>query len=326
MSNALPLPETPPPPPAVTVGISTKDRPEALVRALRSLRHLEGVIAEAIVVDDGSATPVEGPALAALAADLPPDVRFIRHDASRSLAASRNRIAREARTPWVLMMDDDALILTREAVEAAVAVLERDAEVAAIAFAQGDAEGRAFPPHTQPSPADYPCYVPTFIGYAHLLRRDVFLAAGGFRERLGINGEEKELCLRLLDRGYRVVYLPGAVIGHLADEGGRDRRRYLRQTVRNTTLGALYDEPVPQVLGGAALRLWRYFPMRKGWQIDDPGGFGEIVRGLVRELPDVLRERTPVRWATLKRWRTMTQSPPEPYDPPPHPHSEPLPA
>ena len=102
MSNALPLPETPPPPPAVTVGISTKDRPEALVRALRSLRHLEGVIAEAIVVDDGSATPVEGPALAALAADLPPDVRFIRHDASRSLAASRNRIAREARTPWVL--------------------------------------------------------------------------------------------------------------------------------------------------------------------------------------------------------------------------------
>jgi GT2 family glycosyltransferase len=315
-----PVPAALPPPPTLTVGIATKDRPEALVRCLRSLRLLEGLLAEAVVVDDASDPPAEGPALAALAADLPPEVRFIRNERSLNVAAARNRIAREARTPWLLNLDDDAFIVSRDAVRDAVAVLEGDPEIAVVAFAQGDETGAAFPAAAQGQPSvDRPVHVPAFVGFASLLRRDAFLAVGGFRERLGINGEEKELCLRLLDAGYRVVYLPGAVIGHVADAAGRDRRRYLRQTVRNTTLGALYDEPFPLVLAGAALRLWRYFPMRKGWKIDDPGGFGAVVRGLARELPAVLRERSPVRWATWSRWRRMTQSPPEPYLPPSRP-------
>lgn len=303
-------------PPTLTVGIATKNRPDALVRCLRSLRLLDGMLAETIVVDDGSDPPAEDVALAALAAGLPPEVRFIRHDASVNVAASRNEIAREARTPWVLNLDDDAFIVSADAVRAAVAVLEADAEIAAVAFAQGDEEGRAFPPAAQGhGDVDGPVYVPAFVGFAHLLRRDAFLAVGGFQARLGINGEEKELCLRLLDAGYRVVYLPGAVIGHVADSGNRDQRRYLHQTVRNTTLSAIYDEPFPLVIGGAALRLWRYFPMRKGWRIHDPGGFGRVVAGVARELPAALRERRPVRWATWTRWRRMTQASPKPYLP-----------
>lgn len=301
----------------LTVGVATKNRPEALVRCLRSLRLLGGLLAEAVVVDDGSDPPVEGPALAALAADLPPELRFIRHDASRNLSTCRNRIAREAHTPWVLNLDDDAFIVTREAVERAVRVLEADDSVAAVAFPQCDADGVPYDPAAQPLAVDYPAYAPTFIGYAHLLRREAFLAVGGFRERMGINGEEKELCLRLLDRGWRVVYLPDACIAHVADQGNRDQRRYLQQVARNDVLAALYDQPFPLVMAGAAVRLWRYFPMRKGWKIHDPGGFGTLVRGLARELPGALRERRPVRWSTLRQWREMTSSAPEPYAGPP---------
>ena len=299
--------------PVLTVGVATKNRPEALVRCLRSLRLLGGAMREAIVVDDASDPPAEGVALAALAADLPPDVRFIRNARSLNVAAGRNRIAREARTPYVLNLDDDAFIVTRQAVEEGVGVMENDPRIAAVAFAQCDENGMAFAPSAQPAAVDYDCYVPAFIGYAHLVRRDAFVATGGFRERLGINGEEKELCLRLLDAGMRVVYLPGARIGHVAAAAGRDERRYLHQTVRNSAISAICDEPFPLVLGGAALRLWRYFPMRRGWGIHDPGGFGRIVRGLARELPAILRERRPVRWSTMRRWREMTQSPPEPY-------------
>ncbi|HSU15221.1 glycosyltransferase [Longimicrobium sp.] len=307
------LPDAPPPPPSLTVGVATKDRPEALVRCLRSLRLLDGLLAEAIVVDDASDPPVEGAVTAALAADLPPEVRFIRNERSVNVAAGRNRIAREARTPWVLNLDDDAFVVTREAVEQAVRVLETDPEVAAIAFPQCDEAGVPYAPSAQPAPVDYPCYAPTFIGYAHLLRRDAFLSVGGFRERLGINGEEKDLCLRMLDEGWRVVYLPSAGVGHVAAAAGRDRRRYLHQTVRNSVVSAFCDEPMPLMPAGVAVRLWRYFPMRKGWGIDDPGGFGRIVRGLARDLPALMRERRPVRWETMRRWRSMTQSPPEPY-------------
>jgi GT2 family glycosyltransferase len=293
----------------VTVGIATRDRPEALERCLASLGELAGLAAEVIVVDDGSTPPVRGPARAGEG----PPVRFIRHERSLSVAACRNRIAAEASTPWVLNLDDDAFVLTREAVERAVRVLERDPAVAAVALAQADAAGRPYPPAAQPYAVDYPAYVPTFVGYGFLARRDAFLEAGGFRARLGINGEEKELCLRLLDRGWRVVYLPDAHVGHVAAHAGRDARRYLHQTVRNTTLGALLDEPFPLVLAGAALRLYSYYPMRRGWGIDDPGGMGVLLRGLARELPAVLRERTPVRWGTIRRWRALTRTAFEPF-------------
>lgn len=302
--------------PRLTVGVATRNRPEALANCLRSLRLLDGLLAEAVVVDDGSDPPVEGPVAAGLAADLPPPVRFLRNERSLSVAAARNQILRAARTPWVLDLDDDAFVVSREAVEAAMAVLEGDPAVAAVAFGQADAEGKPYPPSMQPAAVDYPCYVATFVGYGHLLRRDAVLGVGGFRERLGIYGEEKELSLRLLDAGHRVVYLPGADVGHVADAAGRDMRGYLHKTVRNSTLSALYNEPFPLVVAGAGVRLWRYFAMRRGWAVHDPGGFGQIVRGLARELPQVLRERRPVRRATWAAWRRMTQSAPEPYVPP----------
>jgi GT2 family glycosyltransferase len=299
--------------PSLCVGVATRNRPQALLRCLRSLRLLQGMLAEVVVVDDGSDAPVEGPVRAALGAEAPPGLRFVRHPRSLNVAAARNRIAREASTPWLLNLDDDAFIVSAQAVREAMAVLERDPGVGAVAFAQGDELGVAYPPEAQGDPAREPCYIPAFVGFAELLRREAFLAVGGFSERMGINGEEKDCCLRLLDAGYRVVYLPGAVVGHVADQAGRDPRRYLHQTVRNTALGALYSEPFPLVLGGVALRLWRYFPMRRGWAVHDPGGFGRILGGLLKELPGVLRERRPVRWSTLRRWRQMTSAPPEPY-------------
>jgi GT2 family glycosyltransferase len=297
----------------LTVGVSTRNRPDALVRCLRSLRAIEDVVGAVIVVDDGSESPVEPAVRAALGDDAPGELRVIRNDVSRSLAAGRNRVAREAGTPWILYLDDDAAVVDPDAIRRALRVLEADPRLAAIALAQGDAEGKPWPPHTQPAPVDFACYVATFTGYGHLLRRSALLAAGGFREALGINGEEKELALRLLDGGWRIVYLPDAVVAHLADEAGRDRRRYLHQTVRNDVLGAVYTQPFPLWPAGALVRLRRYFPMRTGWRIDDPGGFRRVLGTLARDLPAALRDRTPVRWSTLRAWRRLTTEPPEPY-------------
>jgi GT2 family glycosyltransferase len=296
----------------LSVMVATQNRPRELARCLRSLARLGPLLAETLVVDDGSETPVEGPLREELGAGLPP-TRWLRNHPALGLAGSRNRAAREATAPYLLNLDDDAFVVSRAAVEQGLAILRADPAVVAVAFAQADAEGALFPPAAQQSPVQFACYVPTFTGFGFLIRREALLAAGGFRERLGIHGEEKELCLRLLDRGLRVVYLPHAGVGHLAATAGRDLRHYLHQTVRNSTLGGLYNEPFPQVLAGAGVRLYNYFPMRRGWRVEDRGGFTALLRALARELPAVLRERRPVRRATWRRWRRMTQSPPEPY-------------
>jgi hypothetical protein len=79
--------------------------------------------------------------------------------------------------------------------------------------------------------------------------------------------------------------------------------------VRNDVLGALYTLPFPLMLGGAMVRLRRYFHMRKGWEIDDPEGFPGVLRQLAPGAREALAARTPVKWSTVREWRRLTQAP-----------------
>lgn len=290
----------------ITVGICTRDRHASLLRCLRSLRHAEGLIHRVLVADDASVPPVEP----AIRAELGDDQRVavLRAETPIGPTAGRNRIARQADTPFILYLDDDAALLAGDAVRNALQVLRTDPSVGAVAFAQADEHGRLYPPHAQPAAATEPALVRTFIGFAHLARRDALLAAGGYREMLQIMGEERELTLRLLDLGYRVVYLPGAPVAHLADPAGRDPLRFLHLTVRNDALSGLLNEPLPVALGMLVPRLLRYFPMRRHWGGQDPGGFRRIVGALADAAPRVRRERRPVRWSTLRAWLAMKDS------------------
>ena len=142
-------------------------------------------------------------------------------------------------------------------------VLDGDPQAAAIAFAQADPQGTPWDVAMQPSRSRESCVIPAFIGFAHLLRRDVFLELGGYRESFVFYGEEKDFCLRLIDAGYRTVYLPDALVVHAPDPGGRSKQRYLRYVTRNDCLHALYNEPLTRARvdgAGAAGRLFQDAP------------------------------------------------------------------
>jgi GT2 family glycosyltransferase len=300
----------------LTVGVCSRNRPESLARCLGSLGMIGGVVDRVFVYDDGSAEPLEPRVREMLGEDLPPRVTFVRSDTSDGLSVGRNYVARQAATPFVMNLDDDAVLVTGAAVEDALATLGRDGEVAAVAFAQSDAEGTPWPAGAQPAPVDYACYVPSFIGYAHVLRREAFLAAGGFREGMRMHGEEKDLCMRLMEAGWRVVYLPRARVAHLADPAGRNQADYLFFTIRNDVLGGVYNEPLPVLAVSAPARLVRYFRMRRGMGLEDPGGFGRIVRALARDVPAAWRARDGMSLRTWRQWRRLQRERP-PYEPPP---------
>jgi GT2 family glycosyltransferase len=227
----------------------------------------------------------------------------------------RNRLVREASAAAVLLLDDDTCILSRESIDQALAVLAGDPRVGAVAFAQAEADGRPWPARMQPSPVTLPCVVASFIGFAHLVRRDVFLAVGGYREDFNYIGEEKELCLRLLDAGYCTVYLPAARVSHVPDPSGRDPARSLRFTVRNDCLTALYNDPLPRVLWIVPARYLLYFRMRHTWRVRDPWGWLWIARELIGRVRAIAARRRPVSRATLETWRKLKASP-IPYSPP----------
>ena len=106
------------------------------------------------------------------------------------------------------------------------------------------------------------------------------LAVGGYRESFEFYGEEKDFCLRLIEAGYRTVYLPDALVVHEPDQAGRSQQRYLRYVTRNDCLTALYNEPLRRLAWLLPARLALYFRMRRAWKTDDPWGWAWILREL----------------------------------------------
>ena len=288
----------------LAIGITTKDRPAALSTCLASLEVLGPLDPDVLVFDDGSAPAAVGAPIPGVAA-----VRMLRDEASPGYIVGRNRLVRAASAPAVLLLDDDTRVISRESVEQALAVLDGDSRVAAVAFAQAEADGRPWPARMQPSPVSYPCIVPSFIGFAHLLRRDVFLALNGYREDFIYYGEEKDFCLRLLDAGYRTVYLPDARVAHVTAASGRSQTRYLRFVVRNDCLNALQNDPFPRVAWTLPARYLLYFRMRRGWGIRDPWGWAWIARELADPFMRALWRRRPVSAATIRTWRRLKRTP-----------------
>ena len=296
----------------LTIGITTRNRPDALRRCLRSLAAVAHLSPEVIVFDDASSTPVHE-CLAAW--DLPMTVRVIRDDRAPGYITGRNLLMREASAPSVLLMDDDAALVSADPIERALRLLETDGQLGAIAFAQCAADGTRWDDGMQPARSDVWCILPAFIGFAHMLRRDVFTTIGGYRESFVYYGEEKELCLRLIEAGYRTLYLPDALVIHEPDPSGRSRQRYLRYVTRNDCLAALYNEPLTRLVWLLPVRLERYFRMRRAWNIVDPWGWAWILGELWKNRGSVYRDRKPVSRQTLQKWNRLRTAP-QPYESP----------
>ena len=295
----------------LTVSITTRNRPAAVERCVRSLASIRDLVDSVIVLDDASAPPLDVKGLTAVAESAGIRLDIMRQEQHTGTAAGKNTIARLARAPYLLSLDDDACLVGDGAVRDALGVMQRDAAVAAVAFAQADAQGRRLPAAQQPSAAEQPCYVPAFIGFACLISRARLLEIGGYRGAFVIHGEEREVCLRWLDRGLHVVYLPDAAVAHIADAANRDPRTYVRQVMRNDCLAALYNEPLARAACIIPYKLWSFTRMRAGLPGGDPGGLLWLLREVAGAAPAILRERAPVRWETLREWRRLrTLSPP----------------
>jgi GT2 family glycosyltransferase len=291
--------------PALTIGITTRNRPEAIARAVSSLALIADLRPEILIFDDGSVPPADVVAAPGL------ELRILRDPSSPGYIVGRNRLMREARAASVLLLDDDTRMVSAAAVHHALAVINADPGVAAIAFAQAEADGTPWPAAMQPASTTTPGVVASYIGFAHLLRRDVFLALGGYREEFVFYGEEKEYCLRLIEAGYRTVFLPDALISHLPDPAGRDPRRYLRFVSRNDCLGSLLNDPLLRAVYMVPARLALYLHMRRRMHISDPGGLiwllGEVSRAAFQRLRR--GDRKPVSWRTVRRWRSLRRQP-----------------
>ena len=271
----------------VLVGISTINRADILPKGIQSALAQTYPGVKVTVVDDGStdATPA--------VAQRFPQVEWTRWSPNRGYVAARNHMMLRTDADYYVSLDDDAWFLQGDEIAIAVDILDKDAAIAAVAY---DILSPDRPDAVQRGPQ-----VPTamFIGCGHVLRLDAVRRMNGYASFPAFyGGEEKDLCLRLLDAGYQVVKLPGVHVWHEKSETVRDLVARHRAGVCNDLAIALRRTPLAMLPVAMGWKLIRHFQF--AWKHRLLATYWEAVRAFVGFLPVIWRGRQPVRFATLR--------------------------
>lgn len=219
-------------PARVTVVVATRDRLASLLEVLGRLAALPER-PPVVVVDNGS-TDGTPPAVRTRF----PEATLV--EAGRNLGGGARTLGAErAATPYVAFADDDSW-WQPGALARAVELLDRHPRLAVVAarvlVGPGEAEdpvcaAMAASPLGRDRVLPGP-FVLGFVACGAVVRRDAFLAARGFRARLGVGGEEALLAIDLARRGWQLVYAPD-VVAHHHPSPVRDAARRRRVEVRN---------------------------------------------------------------------------------------------
>lgn len=221
--------------PDVSIVIVSWNTRDLLRDCLRSLRGAAGAATEVFVVDNASA---DGSA-AMIAAEFP-ETRLIRNSGNVGFARASNQGLALARGRYRMLLNSDTRV-PEDALARLITYMDAHPGVGACApqlrHFDGtlQATGRAFPTlltavvAITPVPTwvrrvtadrferrDYSgtCEVDELCGAALCLRSEAIARTGLLDEDFFFFGEDVDLCWRLHDAGWSVVYLPEAVVQH----------------------------------------------------------------------------------------------------------------
>lgn len=200
-----------------SVIIPTHRRAAVLRATLARLRDLPDRAFEVIVIDNGSTDGT-----ADLAADHP-EARWIH--LSRNIGCAARNIGAAAAEGRVLLMLDDDSYPEPGVIDALGGLFARDASLAGVACRVRLTD----PPHRHDAGG-----VPgIFFNCGGAVRRDAFLAVGGYPTDYDYYAEEYDLACKLWGHGWRVEPRGDLLVWHGRVTRNRDNNRMLRLLVRN---------------------------------------------------------------------------------------------
>jgi GT2 family glycosyltransferase len=223
--------------------IATRNRREILLRTLHRLRAAYPR-APIIVVDNGSQ---DGTCDAVRRAHSDLEILPLAENAG---SYARTIGVRQAQTEFVAFCDDDTC-WTKEALEKAESLFARYSRMALLCGLvliepdlRTDPVCREMEQSPIPRDAELPgAPIVGFLAGASVVRRKAFLEVGGFHRRYGIGGEEQLLALDLLDRGWRLCYVPEIMTYHAPASISRNSVRRQVTILRNALWTAWLRRP-----------------------------------------------------------------------------------
>lgn len=282
--------------PTVAVALlSMGNRPQELAHALETLKAQRGVKLDVVLVGNG--WEPEG---------VPEWVRTHYSPENTGCPAGRNLAASLSHGEYIFFYDDDASLGDPDTLARMVERMEPG--VAVVQPRGADPTGKPAPrrwvPRLRKEDEFLGGDVPVFWEALSMIRREAFEQVDGWAGEFFFGHEGVDIAMRILDRGWRIVYAPEIEVYHPATPASRHDHHFFT-TVRNRVWVARRNLPAPLVplylavwLAATVLRAKKPAAIkhalrgfRAGWSGPVPGG------------------RHPISWRTVWRMTKLGRPP-----------------
>ena len=210
----------------ISIGVPTYRREESLLCTLKQIAQLSPAAAEVIVVDQ-TAEHLAATEVVLQEMSKTEKIHWIRQS-KPSLCQARNRVLQEAKSEWVLYLDDDVIFEPELLIHywREILSLPTDAYVGQVyqvpKFLPWMIEDGAMKQISLTQMSHYDAEdraeVDFLRGCNFLVKRDVAIRIGGFDEALlgSVYGDEMDFAIRLIHDGGSIRFLANAWLVHLS--------------------------------------------------------------------------------------------------------------
>jgi O-antigen biosynthesis protein len=220
--------------PLVSIIIPTKNHVELLKHCLESIAKFTAYPNYEILIVDNQST--QTPELTKYYSEIrqQPQREIIKYDRPFNFAALNNFAVAQTRGKHLLFLNDDTEIASAEWLSALLEHSERpevgavgakllypDGSIQHCGMVLGTGEFHGLVYLRNPDSPGYFGRVSSINNYSAvsgacvMVRKEVFKEIGGFDENLAVSCNDMDLCLRIRERGYLIVYTPYARLYHL---------------------------------------------------------------------------------------------------------------
>jgi len=289
--------------PLVSLVILTWNRKEDTIETLQKLRDQTYRDFEIVVVDNNSTDGVDD----VIEKEFP-DIRLIRLPKNLGVAGGRNVGIKNTRGKIVVFLDNDA-IMAPDALEIFLTEFSSAPEIGVVtAKIMNFYTGEISPtdwlhPYNYIPNSERSFFSPIFVGCCSALRKEIFEKIGFFPDDFFRQDEEIDLCVRLMDAGYRIKYCPNIVVYHKQSLAQRSLPFQFYNSTKNNLSVVWKYLPFMLALKQTAVRLFvlGVRGIQKGYFLAYLRG----VAGFAVSLPGIIRKRKCIKAETLKEVRRL---------------------
>lgn len=268
----------------VLIGITSKNRASILPTAIHSALTQEYENKEVAVFDDNSNDGTQ---------KLEQEYNKVTWHLSteeKGYLYARNMFLQTTDADYYCSLDDDSWFLDTVHLKKAVEFMDASPKVGALSFKILSRDLRK-----EIKRGDVVVETNNFIGCGHLLRVAAVKAVGCYAVNPGYYGaEEKDLCIRLIDKDYLVVRFPSVEIWHDKTNVARDFPAQHRSSVCNDLVFMWRRTPGIYLIPSFFLKLYKHIIFSVGYKntnLTKPGFqgikdfFGVLFKGKIKRDP-----------------------------------------